>query len=625
MSRFKKIFYLFLFTITCPFLLANTIPWRQKSSFHFAKEISLPELIRGYFALQNINVVIDPDVQGTVNGRFEDLSPEEFLNRLSRAHGLIWFYDGNVVYVYPSQKVESKFLAINEWASKKLLETVSGLGMVAPSSLIRIVGPNSIAFVSGPPKYVSIVSDMADRLSKNLEIEYTEIPKVKVFPLQHAWAYDTTFTTAETQITLPGLATTLRGLMQTGLPVSPDMVVSGQVRTERIQVASKIPTFLQENGLIREHNKEILPYNDYNPALLPPPPPVIDSGATLIQPDIRLNAIIVRDVEAKFPQYEAIIKALDVPVYLIEIAVAIVDINTTFSSSIGNAFFKAQNLNNPDQFITISPTTNITSGASTAGSIFNIEAGAVWDGWKIISQIEALATEGYADILARPTVLTLNNIEAEISASKTFYVQLLGTDASDLASVTAGTTMKVTPRVIESPDGGCKQIKLMINLSDGTFDSSGASGTTVTGLPITSDNTINTQAVIMEGQSLFIGGYYRQQLDVSEKGIPILKDIPWLGYLFKIRTKNNNTLERMYLITPRIVYLDYERAPEIRPQICDFVPPQMGIAHDQSKCSFDATHPECRPYDDDLDCGEQCCLPGTIKACNYFKERRYFD
>lgn len=618
MSRFKNIFIIFILTIASPFLLANTIPWRQKSSFQFAKEISLPELIRGYFALQNINVVIDPDVQGTVNGRFEDLSPEEFLNRLSRSNGLIWFFDGNVVYVYPSQRVESTFLPINEWASKKLLETVSGLGMVAPSSLIRIVGPNNIAFVSGPPRYVSIVSDMAERLSKNLETQYTEIPRVRIFPLEHAWAYDTTFTTAETQVTLPGVATLLRGLMQTGMPVTSDMIVSGQIKTERIQVATKIPTFLQENGLIREHSKDILPYNDYNPALLPPPPPFATETATLIQPDIRLNSIIVRDVEAKFPQYEAIIKALDVAVPIIEISVAIVDINTTFSSAIGNGYFKAQNIANPDKFFEISPSTNLNSGIAAP---FNIQAGAVWDGWRILSQIEALATDGYADILARPTVLTLNNIEAEISTSRTFYVRLIGEDASDLAAVTAGTTLKVTPRVIEEP-GGCRRIKLMINLQDGTFDTGAPS---VSDLPITSDNVINTQAVIIEGQSLFIGGYYRQQKDVIERGIPVLKDIPWLGYLFKVRVKNNNTVERMYLITPRIIYLDYEKAPDIRPQICDFLPPEMGIAHDQAKVNFEVTHPECLPYAGDLDCGERCCLPGTVKACNYFKERRYFD
>lgn len=611
-----------ILSLFLPPLLFSNIPWRQKSSFQFVKEISLPELIRGYFALQGINVVIDPDVTGSVNGKFEDLSPEEFLNRLSRSYGLIWFYDGNVIYVYPSQKVESRSVEINELGSKKLLETIGGLGMVAPSSSIRLVGPNNIAFVSGPPKYVNIVADIADRLSKTLQKDYNDIFKVRVFPLQHAWAYDTSFTTQETRITLPGLASVLRGLMEPGMEIDTANIISGPIKKDRIQVAHKINTFLQENGLSREHNKEILAVNDYNPAILPSPPPLVSPAGTLIQPDIRLNAIIVRDVEAKFPQYEAIIKALDVPVYLIEISVAIIDINTTFTSAIGNSRFNATRIGDGRQFVNITPATN-----NPAGTPFNIQLGAIWDGYQILSQIEALSSEGYSNILARPTVLTLNNLEAEISSSKTFYIQLLGKDASDLASVTTQTSLKVTPRVLEEEDG-TKRIKLLVNIEDGNFDNGGSttvtSGTT-SALPITSNNIINTQAVVIEGQSLLIGGLYRTQKDASESGIPILKDIPWLGYFFKVRTKNEITLERMYLITPRIIYLDYEKPPHVENQICSMPPPPMGIAHEMSKENYECTH-DC-PYAQGFDCGKPLIYPcpETCKVRTYGKIRRYFD
>lgn len=597
---------------------SSTIPWRQKTSFQFAKEISLSELIRGYFALQGVTVVVDPDIKGSVNGKFEDLSPEEFLNRLSRAYGLISYYNGgNVIYVYPAQKVESRFLQISSQASKKLLETVSSLGIVAPSSTIRLVGSTGIAFVSGPPGYVEMVSDVATQLSSILE-ENSEALAIKIFPLQHAWAYDTSFTTQDTRVTLPGLANVLRGLMETGNMLSPEMIVSGQITRDRIQVANKITTFNQENGLSTYHKKEILPINDVNPAILPPVEPVISTTPTLIQPDIRLNAIIVRDVEAKMPQYEAIIKALDIPVYLIEISVAIVDINTNCKSAIGNNFFSATNINDPRKNIAFSPISNLSGTPPLpTTSTFNFQLGAVWDGYQILSQIEALATEGYANILARPTVLTLNGLEAQISTTQTFYVPLIGVDASDLASVTVGTTLHVTPRVVEEKDG-FKRIKLLIDLNDGNVDTSSTATTT---LPRTTDASINTQAVIYEGQSLFIGGYYRTEKGVSETGIPILKDIPFIGYAFKIRTKTTDTKERMYLITPRIVNLDYERSPQITDQICDLAPPPMGIAHEMSKDNFNCEHNGCVPYAADID----CCLHPS-KRCHRFKRcTNYFD
>lgn len=618
MGTSKKILLLILSITICPMLLADNLPWKQKSSFQFAKEISLSELIRGYFALQSITVVIDKDIQGTVNGKFQDLSPEEFLNRLARANGLIWCYVANVVYVYPAQKVESKFLEINSLASKKLLGTISGLGMVAPTSSIRLIEPSNIAFVSGPPKYVEIVTDIADRLSKTLETGYSEVPQVRIFPLQHAWAYDTTFTTQEKQVTLPGLATILRGLMQTGVNVSPEMVVSGAVTTNRIQVANKIETFTQQNGLVKEHNKEVIKENDFNPAILPPVPPLDSLSPTLIQPDIRLNAIIVRDVEKKMPQYEAIIKALDVAVFLIEISVAIVDIDSNFSSAIGNVLFKATNRRDPtNKFIQITPAQNTTTLVNQLTS--NIQTGAVWDGWNIISNIEALASEGYANIVARPSVLTLNNIEAEIARTETFYVELQGKDSSDLASVTVGTDLKVTPRVIVEEDGS-RKIKLLVNLHDGAVDTASTQTTT---LPRTTDNVIYTQAVILEGQSLFIGGYYRQEKGASESGIPLLKDIPILGYIFKVRSKSNTIVERMYLITPRVINLDFERAPNITDMICDNTPPPMGIAHEMAERNYNVEHGCAEPYAEDLQCTDShgCFRRKTLRG----QFHRYFD
>lgn len=621
MGILKKTVLILLSLTLCPLVFGVTIPWRQKTSFQFTKEISLPDLIRGYFALQGVTVVVDPDIKGSVNGRFEDLSPEEFLNRLSRAYGLISFYNGgNVLYVYPAQKVESKFLQISSAASKRLLETVSSLGIVAPTSTIRLVGNSGIAFVSGPPGYVEMIEDIAKQLSSISETD-SEALKIKIFSLNHAWAYDTTYTTQNTRITVPGLANVLRGLMETGNMLSPDMIISGQITRDRIQVANKIDTFNQLNGLSTFHKKEILPINDIDPTIMPPAPPIVSTTPTLIQPDIRLNAVIVRDIEAKMPQYEAIIKALDVPTYLIEIAVAIIDINTNCKSAIGNNYFSAVNTRDPRKNITFSPVGNLTNGTPptlpTPPSAFNFQLGAIWDGYQIISQIEALATEGLANILARPTVLTLNGLEAQIATTQTFYVPLIGVDASDLASVTVGTTLNVTPRVIEDKNG-FRRIKLLIDLNDGNVDTA---STATTSLPRTTDASINTQAVIYEGQSLFVGGYYRQEKGVTETGIPILKDIPLLGYAFKVRTKTNDTVERMYLITPRIVNLDYERSPDITDQICDFSPPPYGIAHEMSKANFNCEHNGCVPYADDIDC---CSHPSR----RYYLRprcRNYFD
>ena len=78
---------------------------------------------------------------------------------------------------------------------------------------------------------------------------------------------------------------------------------------------------------------------------------------------------------------------------------------------------------------------------------------------------------------------------------------------------------------------------------------------------------INTQAIVAEGQSLLIGGYYFETQSDNDSGIPALKNIPILGGLFGTTGKKHQRMERLILITPRIVRMD--KAPEIPIRVDD--------------------------------------------------------
>ena len=74
-------------------------------------------------------------------------------------------------------------------------------------------------------------------------------------------------------------------------------------------------------------------------------------------------------------------------------------------------------------------------------------------------------------------------------------------------------------------------------------------------IPIVQRSTVGTQAIVNEGQSLLIGGYaYDVNRDLTNK-VPLLGDIPGLGALFTFRNKEVSRVERMFMITPRIVTL----------------------------------------------------------------------
>jgi type III secretion protein C len=79
------------------------------------------------------------------------------------------------------------------------------------------------------------------------------------------------------------------------------------------------------------------------------------------------------------------------------------------------------------------------------------------------------------------------------------------------------------------------------------------SATSVDQIPIINRRTVNTQAIVDEGQSLLIAGYSTQQSSDAVTGVPVLSDIPVLGHLFKYDEKKQVNMERFYLLTPRMV------------------------------------------------------------------------
>jgi type III secretion protein C len=116
----------------------------------------------------------------------------------------------------------------------------------------------------------------------------------------------------------------------------------------------------------------------------------------------------------------------------------------------------------------------------------------------------------------------------------------------------------VTPHIIR--DKGETSIKLAVSVQDDQNDGSN-SATTSSGVPPIKQTKINTQAIVNAGQSLLIGGYYYEQKGQDESGVPLLKSIPVVGNLFKATSKSTKRMERLILITPRIVKLGQANVP----------------------------------------------------------------
>ena len=124
-----------------------------------------------------------------------------------------------------------------------------------------------------------------------------------------------------------------------------------------------------------------------------------------------------------------------------------------------------------------------------------------------------------------------------------------------LEEVSAGTTLSVKPRIMplnmtNIPD----QVWLSISLDDGGFEA-----VSVDAMPMKRTTSLQTQTAVYENDSVMLAGYFREIDEKAGWGIPILRDIPLIGWLFGGSSTRKETIQRMFIITPHIVELDVDR------------------------------------------------------------------
>jgi type III secretion protein C len=158
-----------------------------------------------------------------------------------------------------------------------------------------------------------------------------------------------------------------------------------------------------------------------------------------------------------------------------------------------------------------------------------------------------LEKQGQARIQSRPAVLTLDNLGALLNLSETFYVRVTGERYASVSPVTAGTSLRVTPRLIT---GEPASIQLAIDIEDGQIQDR-----QIDTLPTVRRSTVSTQAIVRHSESLLIAGYSTDQAVETLQKVPVLGDLPAVGPLFRSQIKTTQKRERLFLIRPRLVGL----------------------------------------------------------------------
>jgi type IV pilus assembly protein PilQ len=257
-----------------------------------------------------------------------------------------------------------------------------------------------------------------------------------------------------------------------------------------------------------------------------------ERGVTEI--DQRTNTIIVKDVEKNLNRVQRIITALDTAPARVSISAKMVELSQDFTRNIGFSN------------ISLSPTfagINLTSGLATsvsAGSVTTISA-------PNFANLNANFQIGEIDqrvkTLANPQVTTVANQAANINESFAFFIQTSTSTAAGITTsfqqITTNLTLDVTP--IVSGDG-----TILLNIS---FQNAVPNLTQKT----IAGNTITTQVMLDDGDTAVIGGVFNDTVNTDHEGIPVLSNIPILGFFFSSNSFDDNKSEIYMFITAKIL------------------------------------------------------------------------
>lgn len=163
-------------------------------------------------------------------------------------------------------------------------------------------------------------------------------------------------------------------------------------------------------------------------------------------------------------------------------------------------------------------------------------------------QLSALQEEGKLNILSSPSITTLDNQPASIESGREVPFQtVVGTGTSASPSIEykkAVLSLKVTPHII---DRSLLRLTIVTHKDELDF------GNTVQGNPTIITKNAETHVILYDGQTMVIGGLSKETAGDTESGVPVLKDIPLLGRLFKSTGRSRNMEEVLIFITPHIL------------------------------------------------------------------------
>lgn len=252
--------------------------------------------------------------------------------------------------------------------------------------------------------------------------------------------------------------------------------------------------------------------------------------------DSRTNSIVTYSCEV-IEGLQETLAWLDVPLRQIEISAQIAQVSRTAQSQFGVNWATQlsegvrSSIGGAVDLGALVPTSNL--GFTNAG------------GTGLLSfALDMMESEGTANVVSKPKIVTSEGQVARIESGTEVPYQTVNDDEVSVDFRQAALMLEVTPFVKEGD-----RILLSLNIHQDSV------GDLVNGVPSLETNRLKTQVVVKNQETLILGGIFREEQFESESRVPFLSSIPWLGELFKRRLKQQEKVELLVFITPKLLQM----------------------------------------------------------------------
>jgi type IV pilus secretin PilQ/predicted competence protein len=276
--------------------------------------------------------------------------------------------------------------------------------------------------------------------------------------------------------------------------------------------------------------------------------------------DDRSNTIMIRDIQKSIEDVNTLVARLDSRTPQVLIESNLIETTPTFSRSLGiemEQLFNDGRIRTSSRFIANPPFAGSPQPTPALNQLVIPTSGFRFGyfGNNITSVLSAAEAEGNVKIISRPSVVTLNNKQSQIESANIIRIRTTAAtvgEAGNLREIRAGITLKVTPQV--SADGF---VLLAIEAKSSTLDF----GRTVDGIPQENTREAKANVLVKDGETVVLGGIMKDTSSNSDSGVPYLKEIPVVGWLFKKSSWQKDFEELVVFITPRILAAGSENLP----------------------------------------------------------------